>query len=411
MKSVAAKGSVLLFLLYTMWYKEAFGDFLPGLYGGAALIVITTLLYVDHKPLKAIIPPNGIIWGVGFGIYSLVSGIVVASNRGLLVSSIVTYMAFMIICWCICIICHGENDIHWLLKCITIVCYVCAVYTVVFGKASGNSINGMNAITMSSENNPNALGMLMVFGTFSVLYDKKHKFGELIWMLGSVLLFCYVIILTGSRKSLVSAGLLCFGWLVSFVRDTHNLNNKNEKRIRYGVLMVALAIGITYFIKEYVNTVSFAKMLRLGSDGSTLKRMEMYREGVEFFKSSKLFGVGYNQYRVKSAFNTYAHSTYAEVLADGGFFGCLLYFYPIIKTGVILVKKLKTKLSYQQAMLLALYAVEMLLGVGVIFMYSFGHLLMWSILYMTAETEYLSEVTDDSRGEMLCLKSKRFLGF
>ena len=44
MKSVAAKGSVLFFLLYRLWYKEAFSDILLVLYGGTALIVLTTLI-------------------------------------------------------------------------------------------------------------------------------------------------------------------------------------------------------------------------------------------------------------------------------------------------------------------------------------------------------------------------------
>lgn len=401
MKALVAKGSVLLFLLYTMWYKEAFGDFLPALYGGAALVVITTLLYVDHKPLKAIIPPNGIIWGIGFGIYSLVSGMVVASNRELLVSSIVTYIAFMLICWCICIICRGEKDIQWLLKCITTVCYVCAVYTVFYGKPSDGSINGMYAISMGPENNPNTLGIFMVYGVFSVLYDKKSKLGELVLSLGSVLLFFYVIILTCSRKALACGGLLCFVWLAVFVSDTHNLSNKKEKKIKYGVLVAVLAVGITYFIKEYVNTASFAKIQRLGSDGSSLKRMELYREAVDFFRSSKLFGVGFNQFRLLSSFKTYAHSTYAEVLADGGIFGCIVYFYPIIHAGIALVKEVRKSLSYQTGMLFALFVVEIFLGTAIIFMYGFEHLIIWSILYMKVE-EYLYKVTEDEKGEKLC---------
>ena len=64
MKSVAAKGSVLFFLLYRLWYKEAFSDILLVLYGGTALIVLTTLLYVDHKPLKELLPAKGILLGI-----------------------------------------------------------------------------------------------------------------------------------------------------------------------------------------------------------------------------------------------------------------------------------------------------------------------------------------------------------
>lgn len=408
MKAVAAKGSVFLFLLYILWYKEAYGDFSPALYGGAALIVITTLLYVDHKPLKAVMPPKGIIWSIGFGIYSLITGLVVASNRELLASSIETYMSLLLVCWCICIICNGENDIQWLLKCITIVCYACAVYTLLFGKPYWN---GIYVTTMGPENNPNRLGILMVFGMFSVLYNKRTRVGELALTLVTVLLFFYVIILSGSRKALLSGGLLCLVWLISFVKDTQNLSNRKEKIIKYGLVVAVLAIGSIYFLKNYVNTASFERLQKLIAGGASSNRTEMYKEAVKFFKISKLFGVGFNQFRVLSSFKTYSHSTYAEVLADGGVFGCILYFYPIIKAGITLIKTLKISPSYQIGMLFALYAVEMFLGTGVIFMYGFEHLLIWSILYMTVEKEYLCKATDDRRGEKICQNFAPSSGF
>ena len=401
MKAVAAKGSVFLLLLYILWYKEAFGDFLPALYGGTALIVITTLLYVDHKPLKAIIPPNGILWGIGFGIYSLVTGLMVASNRELLVSSIVTYMAFLLVCCCICIICRGEKNILWLLKCITIVCLVCAAYTLFLGKPY---YNGIYVTTMGPENNPNTLGILMVYGMFSVLYNKKSKVGELLFTLASGVLFFYVIILSGSRKSLLSGGLLFLMWLIAFIRDTRNLTNRKEKKIKYLLVMAVLIVGITYFLKDYVNTASFERLKRFATLGLPTSRTGMYSEAVDFFKQSKLFGIGYNQFRVQSSFNKYAHSTYAEVLADGGIFGCVIYFYPVVQTGVTLAKKLRKDQSYQVGMLLALFLVEIFLGTAIIFMYSLGHLIIWSILYMAVEGVFLVDTADQSKGEKLCQK-------
>ena len=402
MKSVAAKGSVLLFLLYRLWYKEAFSDILLILYGGTALIVFTTLLYVDHKPLKALLPAKGILMGIYFGIYSLFTGLVVATNRGLLVSSIITYMAFLLICVCICIICYGENSIQWLLKCIAIVSYVCAFYTLFFGKPF---YNGIYVTTMGPDNNPNALGIMMVFGMFSVLYNKKRKIGELILPLASVILFAYVIILTGSRKSLLCGGLLCFVWLINFVIDTHKLTNSKEKMIKYALLIAVLTIGVVYFVKHYASTASFERLTILSKDGSSSNRMEMYRESLELFKTSKLFGIGFDQFRVHSSFKTYAHSTYAELLADAGIFGCILYLYPIIKTGITLMKRIWKKPSYQLGMLLALFLVEVFLGAAIIYMYSLDQLVIWSILYMATERTLLIEKDDQQKGDKLCQKS------
>lgn len=408
MKAIAAKASIFLFLLYLLWYSAAYQNVALFLYGGTLLVVITTALYVNHRPLVSIVPPKGILFWIGFGIYSLLTGLVVATDRSLLVSSIITYMAFLVICWCICIICRGENDIQWLRKCMIIVCYVCAVYTLFFGK---HYQNGVYYISMGPGDNPNSLGILMVYGMFAALYNKKRKIGELLWMLASVLLFFYVIILTCSRKSLLSGGLLCIVWLITFIRDTRKLTDRKEKWIKYGLLVAALAIGVAYFVKEYANTASFARLQKLFKDGSSSVRMGMYGEAVELFKTSKLFGIGFDQFRVRSSFGTYSHSTYAEVLSGGGVFGCVVFFYPVIRTGLALVKKYIKSHSYQIGMLLALFLVEIFLGTGTIFMYSFGHLIIWSILYMTAENASLIDTADHNRGEKLCLKSKRFLSF
>lgn len=401
MKSVAAKGSVLLFLLYRLWYKEAFNDILLILYGGTALIVLTTLLYVDHKPLKALLPAKGILIGVYFGVYSLITGLVVATDRGLLVSSIITYMAFLLICVCISVICYGENSFQWLLKCIAIVSYVCAIHTLFFGKPF---YNGIYVTTMGPNNNPNALGIMMVLGMFSVLYNQRKKLYELILPLASVFLFGYVIILTGSRKSLLCGGLLCFVWLINFVIDTHRSTNSKSKISKYVLLIAATTIGVMYFMKHYANTASFERLILLSKDGSSTARMEMYRESFEFFKSAKFFGIGFNQFRVLSSFKGYAHSTYAELLADAGIFGCVLYFYPIIKTGVLLIKQMWNKPSYQVGMLFALYVVEIILGAAVIYMYIPNQLVIWSILYMAAENTSLIDTVDHHKGEMICLK-------
>ena len=254
MKAIAAKGAVFLFFIYLVWFREASHHVSLFLYGGTLLVFITTLLYVNHRRLSCLAPPKGIMFWAGFGVYSLVIGLVVASDRGLLVSSIVTYMAFMFVCWCICIICHGENNIQWLLKCITIVCYVCAVYTLFFGKPY---YNGIYVTTMGSENNPNTLGATMVFGMFAVLYCNKQKMGGLVFTFATLTLFTYVIILVGSRKALLSALVLGVIWFAAFLRDAWKNYKRRESFLRISLVVVGVCFAIAYFTNAYADTASF----------------------------------------------------------------------------------------------------------------------------------------------------------
>ena len=79
--------------------------------------------------------------------------------------------------------------------------------------------------------------------------------------------------------------------------------------------------------------------------------------------------------------------------------GSIIYFYPVIQTGIALVKKIRKNPTYQTGMIFALFLVELFLGSAVIFVYSFEQLVIWSILYMAVEKEYLCETEDNGRTE------------
>ena len=52
MRAKAAKISIFLFLLYLLWYRDAYQHVSLFLYGGTLLVVGTVLLYVNHRPLR-----------------------------------------------------------------------------------------------------------------------------------------------------------------------------------------------------------------------------------------------------------------------------------------------------------------------------------------------------------------------
>ena len=384
MKAKVSKLSVALFLIYLLWYREAKGHVSLFLYGGTVLVAITTLIYINRKSVRVLVPPKGILYGIGYGVYSLIVGIVVAADRSVMMSALITYFAFFFVCYCITIICQGEGDIDWLLKTIVTICVVCAVYTLFWGYSF---YNGIYVITMGPENNPNALGAFMTFGIFAVLYQNEQKLGKIIVSLAVIMLFVYIIILTGSRKSLFSALALCIIWFIVFLKDTWQNCSRGAQIIRFLLAATVFGFAISYFSKTYLQTASFERLLKLFSNGSASGRWEMYIEAGELFKKSKLFGIGFNQFRVLSSFQTYSHSTYAEVLACGGIFGCLIYFTPIVWTGWLVCKQLRREKTYRAGILFALYAVEMFLGAVNIFLYTFMHMMMWTIIYILTENK------------------------
>ena len=86
-----------MFIIYILWFKEALGNYPVILYGTfLAGFVCTILELIYHREMKICGIPGMYI---AFGIYSLVSGLLVAKNFSWFTSSMMTYLAFALACF------------------------------------------------------------------------------------------------------------------------------------------------------------------------------------------------------------------------------------------------------------------------------------------------------------------------
>lgn len=388
MKSNLAKFSVFLFLLYLFWYKEAIAESSSFLYGGALLVIGSTMWYMNKQSYNRFGIPFGVKWHIAFGIYSLVFGFFIVEYKFYMITSLITYFAFMTVAMCICYICEGERDISWLMREVAVIAIICALYTATKGVEVYNIVM---VKVMSEWNNPNTLGVMLMFGIFAVTMLNNRKFSGMLMSFPIMALLVYVIVLTGSRKSLFSAGILVIIWLAFFVKDVSASGKFGKIVFTYLIVFAVAVIAVRYFKTSYMNTASFDRVTMLFENGGMTKRGNMYAVAWRLFKQNPLFGVGYNQYRIVSGLNAYSHSTYAEVLASGGIMGTFIYFFPILAAGVSLLKNTIRRKSYVYGVILALYCTELFLGAGNIFMYDPVHIFMWTILFMFADKRNLTE--------------------
>ena len=128
--------------------------------------------------------------------------------------------------------------------------------------------------------------------------------------------------------------------------------------------------------------------------GTETRRKLLYADSLTFFLASPIIGIGFNQYRFWSPYSTYSHSSYAEVLSCGGIIGTLIFFVPLLTCLFRYIKLAFQKKPFDEMyrirMVALLFACELFIGVGQIFIYEMLHLLVLMLISME-EKQFIFE--------------------
>ncbi len=375
-----------VFFWYNIWYSQIWGANQLLLYSSVGLSIIFFLLDLfstsNNMSFERINPIVKMY--IIFGVYSIVTGVIVSVDKEEFFSSVFTYFSFTMIVFEVWYISLRTNNNKWLLDYIYLLALLCAVTTIFYGKDYRTEVV---VTTMGIYNNPNTLGVFMVFGIFTVLFQKESINNNFIIKYLSIFAFLYVILLTGSRKSLFAGIGLFLLWIVEYLIEC----NKDYLTPRTLFIITAIllsVIGAWIYIKEvYIGMSGYERLLLLFKEGGTSGRIQLMEMGVDYWKKSPIFGIGLDQFKVLNPYGYYSHSTYSEILSCTGIVGCLFFFIPLLKLIMISVKK-----SFQQGesvykirICLLMLIVELFLGIAQIFIYSVIHMV---ILFFIANVVY-----------------------
>ena len=210
-----AKLFFLLLFYYFAWYQYAIAA-IPRLLImlGLPMIFFIFLHYYNKKldVLKALTKEVG-LWLL-FALTSFIFGIFVAENQQDMISSILTLCQFIIVFTAILIIADEDQKVDFFAIAYVILAILCALTVIFFGEDFGHG-----RISLKGRN-PNFLGLLLCNGIICILYFFNAKKAlNIFFSASAILLFLYVIILTGSRRSFLAAALLIVLWLVFVLRD------------------------------------------------------------------------------------------------------------------------------------------------------------------------------------------------
>lgn len=336
--------------------------------GFMAVLFLLVAIYRKSMPLAAGISMETTLWFI-FAFTSLFTGYFIMSDQTHLVLSVLQYIINLVLIIALCYISRFDENIDFIVNVLLFLAFLCAVTTIVWGQPFA----GSDQISMTSSMNPNVLGLLLVFGIFSLLYKLDiSKRSSIVFVLFGTGMMFYTIILTASKKSFLAACFLILYWLlVVFGRMIRNVSI-NKKILALTVLLVALSSYAFYMTPILQDSVIMDRFSTISTGDET--RIGMYQEAYQFFKSSPLFGIGFNNYRLLSVYHTYSHSTYAEVLACTGLLGAVLYLSAfLIMAGktikIIADGRTDSTIRLQARNIFGLLTVTLLLGAGVIHFY------------------------------------------
>ena len=275
-----------------------------------------------------------------------------ATDEGRVLSASVGIVQFVILGGCIAVYICVEQDTDFVIDCLAwaslaLIAVLAATTPVTAWREAmdimADASSASNRIGYSIGYHPNALGHLCAVSAAIWLY-KYSKSGKKPINLLPVVLMCTIVVFTKSRLSVVI--------VVACIALYRILITKDFLR-KFATLMVLLLAVLAVFwvllnIPIFYQMVGFRFEAMLGLSGavdaSTSTRSDMIAIAMELFSSKPFTGVGFANYAVHYFYDyggwtmTYAHSNYAELLADVGLPGTIAYYAVPVWTLCTLIK-------------------------------------------------------------------------
>lgn len=308
-------------------------------YGGLVLAVMLILIMLFYAGANGLVIRISITY---YHIYMLIFAcfIAVSSLWAIVpkyalrrfVPLIETALAMLVVYSCY----HDESGVNKILKALMWRGYLVLAYIV--ARYGVNNIMYMlrNEIRVDNEViNANTIGIVAAYSIIiNAYYVTKNK---KISLLDSLVVPAFLIIaFSGSRKALVLVAGGIFALLIF-----RNWNKKDMLKSGLKIVVVVFLLLIAGFfvlqlpfMEGILNRMSDLFLLLSGQGRKGVSgyiRLEYTKLGFRLFREHPIFGIGIDNARIYaiqiSGLDHHLHNNYAEMMADGGIIGVILYYW------------------------------------------------------------------------------------
>lgn len=357
-----------------------------------APLVLLVFVYAIRKniSLNTLLPLEMRLYLLFF-FFALVTGMIVAINKQVLLKGLMTYLQTLIFMVCLIIIVSHDRSLLFLEFLIILTAFLMAIVVLNSVSSIQDALGARQAMYRGSISkvNPNSVGLTQNAAFFiQIVWIRRllgfgHQFKKnfvkysiilgLLVLIGITLL---TILITGSRKSLLASLVVLVLGIVLFPK-------KGGLTRLFSILGMGLLIIGTVWIGEQLidDFYIFSRFQNFFTETSNTSRVNMIKEGFELVGKSPFMGIGFANYTYVASFNTYSHNTIAEALSTTGLVGTTIYLLTYVTIGLKLLKLRNQKESYEFATNgLVLLGTLIFISIGVIHFYQILSALLFTYL-------------------------------
>lgn len=291
-----------------------------------------------------------------YGALNIVAGNVI--DNGVAKTIVISLTLNLIMTFCIVQYIYLTQNVYKVLKITEYSIFIISLLVVLF---SLDTIEGNRLGEVTDTINSNRLGILCGFAIILCLYfinEYKQNKG---WYFLRICIYLIIILLTGSRKSLLMVLFAFMLWSVI----------KGPKVFLTFIASSIFIVAILYFvlmkIPLFYNIVGHRfedlfELLETNStdDGSINDRQELIKIGWQYILKKPWTGYGYDCFKTISGlgwngvFFYYSHNNYIELLFSGGILAFVLYYLGVVYLLASIIKKARQNKCMQYLLIILL---------------------------------------------------------
>ena len=247
-----------------------------------------------------------------------------ATYAGNVLSTTANMLTLLLLTYCLSVFIKPEDlrILPYVISCSSILLFICTVnrFDIYAGERFGNDLAG-NANIISP------LYMIAAMSSVYCVFRDKNWLAKILFLLFYAMQI-YAIVLTGTKKALIISILFfAFYFILTRRRKVYMVASLLVSIVLVFIAYLALFnVPILYDLIGYRFEGMVAAFTTNQGDESTMERMSMLHDALNFWSSRPLAGIGLNLFAEKSVYGTYSHNNYVELLSTTGLVGFVCYY-------------------------------------------------------------------------------------